>query len=167
LEISDTKLNKLGWIAVSAGPGSFTGLRIGLSAAKGLGFGAGIPLLMVPTYQAIALQTSELYDEGSNFIIANKVNMDEVYFAEFSISKNSFIFVEDLKIINKNELISRTSGKRTISNITGFENNFSWISVPAPFYIAKWSVLYGAEKATNNFDNIEPMYYKEFIPIKR
>lgn len=167
LKISDTKLEGLKWIAVSAGPGSFTGLRIGLSAAKGLCFGADIPLLMVPTYQAIALQTSELYDDESSFIIANKVNMDEVYYAEFSINKNSFIFAEDLKIIKKNELNSRISNKNIISNITDFKNNFSWLSSPAPFYIAKWSSDYGSEKVTNTFETIEPLYYKEFIPIKR
>lgn len=41
-------------VAVSAGPGSFTALRIGMSAAKGIAFGAGCPLVPVPTLLAMA-----------------------------------------------------------------------------------------------------------------
>lgn len=41
-------------VAVSSGPGSYTGLRIGVSVAKGLCFGAGIPLISVPTLSLLA-----------------------------------------------------------------------------------------------------------------
>lgn len=41
-------------VAVSAGPGSFTGLRVGMAAAKGFCFGWGVPLVPVPTLHALA-----------------------------------------------------------------------------------------------------------------
>jgi tRNA threonylcarbamoyladenosine biosynthesis protein TsaB len=47
-------LDALGGIAVSIGPGSFTGLRIGLSTAKGLVYATGLPLVGVPTLEAMA-----------------------------------------------------------------------------------------------------------------
>jgi tRNA threonylcarbamoyladenosine biosynthesis protein TsaB len=41
-------------VAVSAGPGSFTGLRVGMAAAKGFCFGWGLPIVPVPTLHALA-----------------------------------------------------------------------------------------------------------------
>lgn len=48
---------KLDAVGVSIGPGSYTGLRIGLSLAKGVCMGKDVPLIGVPTLQIIAVQT--------------------------------------------------------------------------------------------------------------
>ena len=47
-------LSEIDAIAISAGPGSFTGLRIGSATAKGLGFALGKPLISVPTLEGMA-----------------------------------------------------------------------------------------------------------------
>ena len=54
----DLAIEDIGMIAVSRGPGSFTGVRIGVSAAKGFAFGLDIPVCGVSTLEAIAYQTS-------------------------------------------------------------------------------------------------------------
>lgn len=54
LSKSNTSIQELDLIVVSKGPGSFTGLRIGLSAAKGLSFGANVPLISIPTLDMYA-----------------------------------------------------------------------------------------------------------------
>ena len=54
------KLEKLNAIAVSAGPGSYTGLRIGTSLAKGLCYSLDIPLVAVPTLKILAAGVSQL-----------------------------------------------------------------------------------------------------------
>ncbi|CAM4054723.1 tRNA (adenosine(37)-N6)-threonylcarbamoyltransferase complex dimerization subunit type 1 TsaB [Gillisia limnaea] len=56
---NDMQLSTLDAIAVSKGPGSYTGLRIGVSAAKGLCFSLGIPLISVSTLTALAYQVKE------------------------------------------------------------------------------------------------------------
>jgi len=54
LELAHVQKSDLKAIGVALGPGSFTGLRVGMSVAKGLAFGSKIPLLGVPTLDVIA-----------------------------------------------------------------------------------------------------------------
>lgn len=59
-------LGSIDAIAVAAGPGSFTGLRIGSATAKGLGLALQKPLIAVPTVEALAYN---LYDTGEDTVI--------------------------------------------------------------------------------------------------
>ena len=54
LKDSSVDKSEIDGVAISMGPGSFTGLRIGLATAKGLALGLDIPLLGVPTLDALA-----------------------------------------------------------------------------------------------------------------
>ena len=67
-------------VAVSAGPGSFTGLRVGMAAAKGLCFGWGIPIVLVPTLAALA---SRFPGEGRTVCPILDARKREVYAAFF------------------------------------------------------------------------------------
>ncbi|MGM8360407.1 tRNA (adenosine(37)-N6)-threonylcarbamoyltransferase complex dimerization subunit type 1 TsaB [Flavobacterium sp. ARAG 55.4] len=68
-------------VAVSQGPGSYTGLRIGVSAAKGLCYALGIPLIAVDTLQALAAQAK--VDDGLIIPMLDARRM-EVYSTVFS-----------------------------------------------------------------------------------
>ena len=60
LKTMDLKMEKINGIAVSIGPGSFTGLRIGLGVAKGLSYACSLPLLGIPTLDAMAFPLKEI-----------------------------------------------------------------------------------------------------------
>jgi len=158
--------NELSAIAVSGGPGSFTGLRIGMAAAKGIATGTAVPLIVVPTFEALAFQLSFQMEEGSEFIIANKVNKDEVYYARFQIKSNSFIFVEDLKILTNEDFIKKINGIKIFGNAYKYsvnnENNIM-SSSPTAEYIARWAVKFGSDKFSYDYDYFEPVYIKNFV----
>lgn len=167
INTAEIKMNDLNSIAVSAGPGSFTGLRIGMSAAKGLAFGASLSIIPVPTFEALALQISDCLPDNTEFIIANKVNVEEVYFAKFIINKNNYSFIEDLKILNKTELIDNFKDILIFGNalLDSDRENLkikkNIISLTAK-HIAKWGELFGKDLLTSNYDYLEPTYIKDF-----
>ena len=67
-------------VAVSEGPGSYTGLRVGVSTAKGICFGAGKPLLGIDTLQILAMQAEGRFDRIVAMIDARRM---EAYAAPF------------------------------------------------------------------------------------
>ena len=73
--------------SVSIGPGSYTGLRVGLSAAKGLAFALDIPLIGISTLEALA-QPNKANPEGKSVISAIDARRNEVYMAIFDPSLN-------------------------------------------------------------------------------
>ncbi len=76
-------LRDLDLLAVTVGPGSFTGLRIGVSTMKGLAEGAGLPLAGVPTLDAM---THQVMITGGLLCPLIDARMDEVYGAVYRIS---------------------------------------------------------------------------------
>jgi tRNA threonylcarbamoyladenosine biosynthesis protein TsaB len=96
LRAARVELNDLDGFAVSIGPGSFTGLRIGLSTVKGLAFATGKPLVGVPTLMALAYQAvrSELVGEDEYIVPMIDARRDEVYMALYRRSGST---VEELR----------------------------------------------------------------------
>ncbi len=154
-------------IAVSSGPGSFTGLRIGMSAAKGIAQALSIPIISVPTFEALAYQITKILPEKSWFILANKVGRDELYFAKFQIVSNNYIFKSGLKIVPLLELDSLVEDIPVFGNVKLLSTKINFeiknLSSPDPEYIAKWVANFGFEKLITDFDLLEPNYMKEFI----
>ena len=110
---SGKKLSDLNAIAVSKGPGSYTGLRIGVSACKGLCFGLNIPLIAIETLEILArtyLEENKI-DEKDLLIPMIDARRMEVYTAVFDSKLNKIRETEALILQNHSfdEFLSKSS----------------------------------------------------------
>lgn len=81
LDAATVKPGELAAISVSSGPGSYTGLRVGSSTAKGMAYSLGIPILSVPTLFALGQAALERFPEASWVLPMIDARRREVYAA--------------------------------------------------------------------------------------
>lgn len=86
LDVLKFEEKRIDAVAVSSGPGSYTGLRIGVSTAKGLCYGFGIPLIAVSTLEVLTAQAIQSIDLKSNTLLCPMIDARrmEVYAALYN-----------------------------------------------------------------------------------
>lgn len=92
LNFSEVQINELSGIAVGVGPGSFTGLRIGVTTAKALAHSAKLPVFEVSSLEAMAQNVSE-----KNVVSMMDARRDTVFYGYY----NEGSFIEDQKHIDE------------------------------------------------------------------
>jgi tRNA threonylcarbamoyl adenosine modification protein YeaZ len=109
LREAGVELSGLEAIAVSIGPGSFTGLRIGLSVVKGLALAASLPVVPVPTLEAIARHAlrAGLAHAGGRILPVLDARRDEVYCQFFAPEANAVRPLEAERDLGVRELVGR------------------------------------------------------------
>lgn len=161
-------------VAVSKGPGSYTGLRIGVSAAKGLCFSLDLPLISVSTLESLAMQGHE---KNYDFIIpVLDARRMEVYSAIFDAQGNRLRETK-AEIINKDSFLEYAQKGSVLLIGDGAEKcrelldhpNFSFLTA-LPTAKEMGELSYKKFKA-NDFENVayfEPYYLKDFmLPTKK
>ncbi|MNQ00336.1 tRNA threonylcarbamoyladenosine biosynthesis protein TsaB [compost metagenome] len=161
-------LNDLAAIAVSQGPGSYTGLRIGVSAAKGLCYALGIPLIAVDTLQILASQAN--VSDGLIVPMLDARRM-EVYSAIFTpdfenqrvtkaevITEDSFDdFQEKLYFVG--DCAEKCRSVLTKENFVFLED----IKFPSAKEMSSLSFLKYKKSDTVDVAYFEPYYLKDFM----
>ena len=175
LKESNVKINDLSAVAVSCGPGSYTGLRIGISTAKGICYGLDIPLISLNTLELLANGFKNCLD---NALLCPMIDArrNEAYIALYNIhlgqitaprpevlNENSF---EEL--LTKNPIYFFGDGALKFKRILKSHKNaiFEGPDYPSSAFMANL-----AEKKfkLNQFEDIayfEPTYLKEYKGIK-
>lgn len=94
LDDAGITLGELDAIAFGRGPGSFTGVRIGVSVAQGLAFGVGVPLIGISTLAAMA-QGAHRLEGAERVLTAIDARMGEVYFGQYELKDGRMQLVGD------------------------------------------------------------------------
>ena len=103
-KMTELDLNTIDAIAVAAGPGSFTGLRIGSATAKGLGLALKKPLIAVPTVEGLAYN---LYDTDGLICPIMDARRRQVYTGIYRFEEHRLVTVEDQMAVPMEEMISK------------------------------------------------------------
>lgn len=88
-------------VAVSAGPGSYTGLRIGVAAAKGLCFALDIPLIEISTLWLMALRAKTIHPEYEQYVPMIDARRMEVYTQTFDNNLKALTAIEP-RVLDEN-----------------------------------------------------------------
>lgn len=97
-------LRDLSGLAVSIGPGSFTGLRIGLSTVKGLAYATGLSVVGVPTLEALAWTAALAREQVCPVLDARK---QEVYAALFRYERGALVRIMEDRALPPEALCAR------------------------------------------------------------
>ena len=175
------KANNLKAVAVSKGPGSFTGLRIGVSVAKGIAYAASIPVIGVETTVSMFYGITDFLEEkmmtNSNTLFCPMLDARrmEVYYAVFD-SKGKQIKKIAAEIIHENSFGEIPQSVRIIFFGDGAIKCKDIIKRPNVYFALDYKIsashmqkpAYQALK-DNHYEDVayfEPFYLKDFITTK-
>lgn len=166
-------LKDLKAVAISAGPGSYTGLRIASSLAKGLCFALQIPLIAINTLQSMALEISM-----QGFLVCPMLDARrmEVYCAIYDF-KNDIIHPTQAKVIENdsfkevletNQILFFGDGSAKCKELINHKNAF-FMDNKYP-NAAQIGIIAFQKFKKNNFEDLayfEPHYLKEFYTTSK
>lgn len=168
---STIQLKDLQAIAVSKGPGSYTGLRIGVSAAKGFCYALDIPLISVDTLAVLASQAVSIAKENDLIIPMIDARRMEVYSAIFN-NKLEKVREIEAQIIDENSFASientiyfiGDSSEKAKTVLT--KSNFIFLDEIVYPSAKDMSAISFQKFLNKDFEDVayfEPFYLKDFL----
>ncbi len=156
--------SKLNYVALSAGPGSFMGLRIGAAFAKGLCYDTDIKLIAVPTLSAIAHEAKNHLKTYHNSIIAVLSSHKELYYYQIFNRK-----AEPMSDINFDSLENIIANEIENALICGVlpdtEKNNQYLNIqPSSIIVANLAHKMLEQSDFADLDKFEPIYVSDFVP---
>lgn len=169
---TNKRISELHAVALSSGPGSYTGLRIGTSIAKGICYAAEIPLISINTLQAIAdgfIQKHTLND----FLVCPLIDARrmEAYYSVFNSemqivsNQNSIILTQDSfqELLSENKIYFIGTGAKKFQTIAQTKNAFFFPDYQVSSSdLASLALLAFRQKVFSDLSSFEPNYIKSF-----
>lgn len=168
-------INNIDAIGVTAGPGSYTGLRVAMASAKGLCYALQKPLVCVSTLQVMAIAATETFPDFDFYCPMIDARRNEVYTAVYNNSLEIIMPAQPLilnehcfeELLVKGKMLFCGNGAMKCKNIINANiNSF--------FEIGEYNGVHLAQSLFNCFKNnhfgdvayAEPMYLKDFYTGK-
>lgn len=177
LKKSEISLKNLDAIAISIGPGSFTGLRIGVAAVKGFAFGKNIPIVKVPTLDIIAHNGFGFKGTICPILDAKKNN---IYSCIYSSNGSGLKRKSGYSLMSINKLLERLKGDilflgdaipiykdailKNKNTAPKFAEQKLWY--PDARIVCKLATEKFVKEEFTKIDELEPMYlYSQYVQI--
>jgi tRNA threonylcarbamoyl adenosine modification protein YeaZ len=188
LRFVSLKISDIDGFAISCGPGSFTGLRVGFSLVKGLSFTLKKPIVGIPSLDALAYRYSLFKDKIKYQFNLRKVNTlicpmidakkNEVYFSLYSNYKNSFVKISGERASSIEEAINFMKrykydfivflGDGSVKYLKSIEMNFKNFSLapvslrfPRADTVAELGLMRIKDNEVDEFDKLLPFYLRK------
>lgn len=175
LQLSEIKPENLSAIALGKGPGSYTGLRIGTSFAKGMCFSLNIPLIAISTLEAFAYGAKNKHEKEYVFCPLLDARRMEVYTALYSndlvrLQEVEALVVEDNpfeKYTKKSNVLFFGNGAEKCEKALNSSNSHFDLEIClSAKYFGELAFLSYKSKDFVDVAYFEPFYLKDFLAVK-
>lgn len=174
LHKADLAISKLNAVSVTSGPGSYTGLRVGMACAKGLCYALDIPLIAINTLEVMALSTITQVQDNlgwfSPMIDARRMEVfTAVYDADLTeIMKPASLIIDESSYteqLKTNKIYFSGSGSLKLKSIATSENALFNDSKITPDAMVRLAYEGYIKKSFADVAYASPVYLKEFYTI--
>jgi len=167
LERCHVKLREVQGLGVGLGPGSYTGLRVGIAFAKGLEFGLGVPLVSVPSFEAMAYACGDF--DGTICTLVD-ARMGGIYAGLYRVRGATVEAVREPWVVEAGEFALEVEGPLLFAGPDeavmhklgeGFEGAaFRQKNPDAGYTALRAAALLGERTTAERFATIEPYYLR-------
>ncbi|WP_221389632.1 tRNA (adenosine(37)-N6)-threonylcarbamoyltransferase complex dimerization subunit type 1 TsaB [Dyadobacter sp. NIV53] len=167
-------LNDLDAVAVAKGPGSYTGLRVGVSTAKGLCYALDKPLIAINTLEAMSLQVIPFFSKDTLFCSMIDARRMEVYASVFDFENNSILETKAIimdehsfeDLLHNNKIVFFGDGAEKCKKLLSANENAIFLNEeirPSAKTVGQLALKFFTESHFENLVTFEPYYLKDFM----